>query len=109
MAQKALFDEKLSSNILPKLEVIHIWCTRTQWYCVYGMIETERQYKEHVEQGHKVRPIRFIELEGANHVVSLFSLALVVTLSDIFLTGRFTGMIQKTFGLGSLMSSKTNH
>ena len=70
MGQKVLFDEKLAAEVLPKTEVVHIWCPRSQWYCTYGMIETERQYKEHVKQGHKVRPIRFIEIEGANHFVS---------------------------------------
>jgi hypothetical protein len=79
MAQRVLFDEKLASSVLPMLEVVHIWCPRAQWYCVYGMIETERQFEEHVKQGHKVRPIQFIELEGANHFVSLsLPLALVM-------------------------------
>ena len=108
MAQRVLFDEKLASSILPKLEVVYIWCQRAQWYCVYGMIETERQYKEHVEQGHRVRPIRFIELEGANHFVSVaLSLALVVTYFGTFF--RFTGMTQKTSGLGPSMSSRTRN
>jgi hypothetical protein len=70
-AQKVLFNEKAAREVLPKTEVVHIWCSRAQWYCVYGMIETERQYKAHVKQGHKVRPIRFIEIDGANHFVSL--------------------------------------
>jgi hypothetical protein len=73
MAQKVLFDEKLASEVLPQLEVLYIWCTRAQWYCLYGMIETERQYKEQVKQGRKVRPIRFVKIEGANHFVSLLS------------------------------------
>jgi len=67
--QKALFDEKLAREVLPRTEVVHIWCARAQWYCVYGMIETERQYKKHVKQEHRVRPIRFIEMEDANHFV----------------------------------------
>lgn len=70
MAQRVLFDEKLASEVLPMLEVVHIWCTRAQWYCVYGMMETERQYKEHLKLGHKVRHIRFIELGGVNHFVN---------------------------------------
>ena len=73
MAQKVLFDEKLSGEILPKSEVVHVWCARAQWYCVYGMMETERQHKEHVKQGHMIRPIRFIEIENANHFVSIIS------------------------------------
>lgn len=66
MAQAALFNEKLAQEILPKVTVDHVWCNEAQWYCVYGMIETERQYKEHVAKGNKVRPIRFIEVKG-NH------------------------------------------
>ena len=70
-AQRVLFDEENAREVLPKTEVVHIWCSRTQWYCVYAMFETERQYKAHVKQAHKVRPIRFIEIKGANHFVSL--------------------------------------
>jgi hypothetical protein len=69
-AQKVLFDEKQVNEVLPKMEVVHIWCTRTEWSCVYGMMETERQYKECLKQGERVRPIRFVEIEGANHFVS---------------------------------------
>jgi len=68
-AQRALFDEKQVSEVLPKLDIGHIVCTSTNWYCAWGMVETERQYKEHIKQGHKVRPIRFVEIEGANHFV----------------------------------------
>lgn len=68
--QKVLFDEKAVSEVLPKLEVSYIFCTKAQWYCVYGMIETERQYKENVSKGRKVRPIRFTEIKTANHFVS---------------------------------------
>lgn len=71
MGQKVLFDEKLAAEVLPKLTVDHIWCAKAQWYCVYGMVETERQHKEHLKQGHKVRPMRFIEVADANHFVSI--------------------------------------
>jgi len=68
-AQLTLFDEKLTQEVLPKLEVVYILCTKTQWYCAWGMIETEKQHKENIAQGRKVRPIRFIDIEGANHFV----------------------------------------
>jgi len=71
LAQTCLFDEKVTSDVLPQLEVVHLFCAKAQWYCIWGMIETERQYKEHLNLGHKVRPIRFLEIEGGNHFVSL--------------------------------------
>jgi len=67
VTQKVLFDEKLASEILPRSQFVYISCTRSVWYCVYAMFETERRHKEHLKQGHKVRPIRFMEIEGANH------------------------------------------
>ncbi|KIM42186.1 hypothetical protein M413DRAFT_26988 [Hebeloma cylindrosporum] len=69
MAQKSLFDEKLTSEVLPHLEVVHIYCPKASWYCLWGMIETERQYNEHLKLEHKVRPIRFLEIAGGNHFV----------------------------------------
>jgi hypothetical protein len=71
LGQRSLFDEKLAGEVLPNLEVVLLVCTQGPWYCAWGMIETERQHKEHLKQGHKVRPIRFIEIEGANHFVSI--------------------------------------
>lgn len=68
--QKVLFDEQVAKEVLPKLEVVYIFCTRSPWTSVWGMIETERLYKNNVAQGRKVRPIRFIQIEGANHFVS---------------------------------------
>jgi hypothetical protein len=69
--QKALFDETNSSEILPNLQVAHVFCEKSPWHCIWGFIETERQFKEHARQGHKVRPIRFIGMKEANHFVSL--------------------------------------
>ena len=71
LAQTCLFDEKVASEVLPQLEFVHLYCAKAQWYCVWGMIETERQYKKHLTLGHKVRPIRFLEIESGNHFVSL--------------------------------------
>ena len=72
-AQKAFFDEKIASEILPDLQVVHMFCNRAPWYCVWGFFETERQFEEYVRQGHKGRPIRFIEIKEANHFVSFES------------------------------------
>lgn len=64
----ALFDEKVTSECLPWLEVAYLYRAKTQWYCLWGMIETEKQYNEHLKLGHKTRPIK---IEGGNHFVSL--------------------------------------
>ncbi|KZP26752.1 hypothetical protein FIBSPDRAFT_333820 [Athelia psychrophila] len=68
MVQQALFNDKLTAEVLPDVTVDHIWCRNSVWYCLYAMIETKRQQNEHVEHGHKIRPIRFIEVSG-NHFV----------------------------------------
>lgn len=68
-AQRALFDEEMVRTILPRTKVVHQYCTRTNWFCAYGFIETERQYKEQLAQGKKVRPIAFQEIKEANHFV----------------------------------------
>jgi hypothetical protein len=69
--QNALFDERNSSDVVPNLQVVHIYCEKAPWHCIWAYLETERQFKEHTRQGHKVRPIRFIGMKEANHFVSL--------------------------------------
>lgn len=94
--QNVLFNEQLASEILPKLEFVYVLCTRTVWYGAWAMIETERQYKEHIAQGHKLRPIRFVEIEGANHFVSGFHVRFT---QRLILLHRLIGMIQRDSGL----------
>lgn len=79
-AQRALFDEALAAQVLPGLEVVYFLSTRTVWYPVWGFFETERQYKEHVAAGRKVRPITFLEIEEANHFVSPLTVLIVLGL-----------------------------
>lgn len=68
-ADTALWDVKLAQTVLPKTKIVWLACEKTNWYCTWGLFETERLYKEHVAKGDKVRPIRFIEVPGANHFV----------------------------------------
>lgn len=68
--QRVLFEEKIVKEVLPQIQVSYILCARPNWYCPRGMIKTERIYKEHIAQGRKVRPIRFIEILTANPPVS---------------------------------------
>lgn len=71
MAKRALSDEKLTQSILPGVEIVFQFCDETNWFCAWGFIETERQYKENVAAGRKVRPIRFMDIKGTNHFVSI--------------------------------------
>lgn len=68
--KRVLFEEKTVTEVIPQVEVSFIFCSRAIWYCIWGLIETERIYKELVAQGRKVRPIRFIEIPATNHFVS---------------------------------------
>ncbi|KIM42184.1 hypothetical protein M413DRAFT_444643 [Hebeloma cylindrosporum] len=69
LTQTCLFDEKVTSEVLPKLEIAYLCCAKSPWYCLWGMIETERQYKKHLKLEHKVRPIQFLEIASGNHFV----------------------------------------
>jgi len=71
MAKRALSDEDLTQSILPGVEIIFETCDETTWDCAWGFIETERQYKANVAAGRKIRPMRFIDIKGANHFVSV--------------------------------------
>ena len=59
--ETALYDEEAIKKILPKLEIVHQFCTATNWYCVWGFFGNEGFAPK--------RPIRFIEIPGANHFV----------------------------------------
>jgi hypothetical protein len=66
----ALFDEKVTSTILPNVKVSVIVCTKSIWSPPYALLETARLYREHIAEGRKIRPLSFSYVEGANHVVS---------------------------------------
>jgi hypothetical protein len=70
-AQAALFDETMAKEFLPGMEVVWIACPQSMWPLEWSKVLIARQYEEHVKQKHHVRPIRFIEIEGANHFVSI--------------------------------------
>lgn len=70
-AQAALFDETLAKEYLPDMKITWIACPQTTWTLAWGKVVVERRYEEHVKQNHQIRPIRFTEIEGANHFVSI--------------------------------------
>lgn len=68
--QCALFDERLAQTVLRDTQIIFLTCTRSVWFCSFAFFETEKNHMEYLARGHKVRPIRFIEIKDANHFVS---------------------------------------
>ncbi|EPQ52536.1 hypothetical protein GLOTRDRAFT_47201 [Gloeophyllum trabeum ATCC 11539] len=68
--EKALFDEEVTREIFPNVEIVLQVCTSTLGSCLYGFSETERMYNECLEKGIGLRPIKFQYLEG-NHFVSI--------------------------------------
>jgi hypothetical protein len=72
-AQTALFDETLTKEFLPGMEVVWISCPQSMWPLEWSKVLIARQYEEHVKNKRHVRPIWFTEIEGANHFVSVSS------------------------------------
>ncbi|KAK1228857.1 hypothetical protein PQX77_008099 [Marasmius sp. AFHP31] len=67
LAHNALFDEKTASSFFPKLSITYLYAPCSTWMCIVGYTETKRLYEERVERNEGIRPIKFVELEGANH------------------------------------------
>jgi len=67
--QAALFDEKLTKEFLPALQIVWLGCSQSQWALEWGKVVIEREFEENVKQKHEVRLIRFMEIKGANHFV----------------------------------------
>jgi hypothetical protein len=89
-ARKALFDEVLAKEILPELQVVFIGAELTVLGCVWGKLVLQKKYADAVEQGRQARPIRFIEIKGANHFVSLVGITWTNT-GRIFLNAGSLG------------------
>ncbi|KAJ8507960.1 hypothetical protein ONZ45_g9717 [Pleurotus djamor] len=66
---RCLYDEKMAREHLPKIDIVYISCLRSCWHTVWATHAAQRIYKEYEADGIKVRPMRFIALEGANHFV----------------------------------------
>jgi hypothetical protein len=68
--RKALFDEIVTQEIIPDLQVVFIGAELTTLHCLWGRLSLEKQYGDAVAQERHTRPIRFVTIEGANHFVS---------------------------------------
>ncbi|KAG6888431.1 hypothetical protein C0995_008248, partial [Termitomyces sp. Mi166 len=53
LAQRVLYDEKVTQTFFPKVPVTHIGATRTNWECAWGYLATKKRYEEEVANGHK--------------------------------------------------------
>lgn len=69
-AEAALFNEQLARTILPELQIIWLACKNTPWALAWCKTLMQKKHQELIQQGCQVRPIKFIEIEGANHFVS---------------------------------------
>lgn len=68
--RRACFDEMLARAVFPAVDVVVVSCTQSTWHCVWGAMETERQYAELNSAGRTTRPIHFHHVPNANHFVS---------------------------------------
>ncbi|KAG6878224.1 hypothetical protein C0992_008439 [Termitomyces sp. T32_za158] len=71
LAQRVLYDGRLTETFFPKVPVTYISATRTNWQCAWGYLKTKGRYEEEVAKGHKVRNMRFFVVEGGNHFVRM--------------------------------------
>lgn len=70
LAERALFDELHATRILPELKVAIIAGSPVGQTSMRGGCQLLKQYKHHMGQGQKIRPMKFFEIDGANNFVS---------------------------------------
>jgi hypothetical protein len=68
----ALFDEYLARRNLPGFPVYHIACAESIWEPLYALIEGRKRYEEGKAEGHNLRPVTFVHMPEANHIVRLY-------------------------------------
>jgi hypothetical protein len=69
--QAALFDEKLAQEFLPGVQIVWFSCPQAMWIIERAKVLIEREIEKHVTEKRQVRSIKFIEIPGANHFVSV--------------------------------------
>ncbi|KAK1235460.1 hypothetical protein PQX77_001312 [Marasmius sp. AFHP31] len=63
-AHKVLFDTHIAKTFFPNLSITYLYPPRSPWMCVLAYMETKRIYEE---TSGVIRPIKFVELEEADH------------------------------------------
>ncbi|KAJ8092416.1 hypothetical protein PM082_023871 [Marasmius tenuissimus] len=66
--QKVLFDEQVAKILFPNLSITYLYAPHSLWMCVLAYMETRRRYDE-LATVLAIRPVKFIELKGADHFV----------------------------------------
>lgn len=69
-AQRALFEGKYANELLPGLKVVWLSCSNSMFMLLWAKSLVEGKYRDHVAKGDTIRPIEFLQIEGANHFVS---------------------------------------
>ncbi|KAJ7612579.1 hypothetical protein FB45DRAFT_301796 [Roridomyces roridus] len=65
----ALFEENTVSSYFPRLNVVHISGTRTIAVCIWAYTKTLRMYTDARASGKAIRPVKFVLVPGANHLI----------------------------------------
>lgn len=68
--KRAIYDERLAKEYFPKVEVVYLDCEQTMWALRHCRQQVENRRNELMSQGRDLRPMRFVDVEGANHFVS---------------------------------------
>lgn len=70
--QTAFFDTTLAQEFLPALHIVWLFCPHSPWPVARPRAIIEQEMQEHLTKKHEIRLMKFIELQGANHCVSVF-------------------------------------
>ncbi|KIM92132.1 hypothetical protein PILCRDRAFT_113025 [Piloderma croceum F 1598] len=73
--QAALFDETLTQEFLPGLQIVWFSCAQAMWIIGRAKVLIERKIEKDVMEKRQVRLIKFVEIPGANHFVRVSSVA----------------------------------
>ncbi|KAK1235464.1 hypothetical protein PQX77_001316 [Marasmius sp. AFHP31] len=65
---KVLFDEHTAKTFFPNLSITYLYAPQSLWMCVLAYMETRRRYDE-LATIRTIRPVRFVELKGADHLM----------------------------------------
>ncbi|KAJ8092410.1 hypothetical protein PM082_023865 [Marasmius tenuissimus] len=66
--QNVLFNEHIAKTFFPNLRIMYLYPPHSVWMCVLAYMETRRIYEE-LSTVRAIRPVKFVELKGADHFV----------------------------------------
>ncbi|KAJ7630175.1 hypothetical protein FB45DRAFT_530846 [Roridomyces roridus] len=68
-AHAALFDENRVSSYFPRLKVVYMSGTQTMAVCIWAYTKTLQIHMAARASGKAVRPVKFVLVPGANHLI----------------------------------------